>query len=146
MTDDTKPTKQQDSPSALNDGLERDAFDIADAVIEHAYPNIYNKEKGWWGEQRIPNWGILRGSIARAILNERELCSNAELGDKTKGRARLMCHGLTGTPVGYLREDNTVVFECDVCYRQVRSEMTRETFLTPNAKLSGGPTPKVNGD
>ena len=62
---------------ASNDGLERGAFDIADDVIEHAYPNIYKKEKGWWGEQRIPNFGILRGAIARAILNERELRSNA---------------------------------------------------------------------
>lgn len=56
----------------LNDGLERGAFDIADTVIEEAYPNIYGKEKGWWGAQRIPNFGILRGAIANAIINERK--------------------------------------------------------------------------
>lgn len=56
----------------LNAGLGRGAFEIADSVIEQAYPNIYCKEKGWWGEQRIPNWGILRGAIASAILDERK--------------------------------------------------------------------------
>lgn len=48
-----------------------DLFDIADSVIEQAYHNTNKKEKGWWGEQRIPNFGILRGSIANAIAAER---------------------------------------------------------------------------
>ena len=61
------------------------------------------------------------------------------LGDNHEGRAQLLCHGLTGTAVGYLREDSTVVFECDVCGRRVRSEVTREVFLAPNAVLSGRP-------
>ncbi|CAB4187685.1 hypothetical protein UFOVP1155_54 [uncultured Caudovirales phage] len=64
--------------ATLSGGLELCVFDIADSVIEHAYPNIYGKEKGWWGEQRIPNWGILRGAIASAILDERKH-SNVEL-------------------------------------------------------------------
>lgn len=65
----------QETRSGLSDltaGLERSAFDVADSVIEEAYPNIYGKEKGWWGEQRIPNYGILRGAIASAIINDRK--------------------------------------------------------------------------
>ncbi|MEY3760475.1 MAG: hypothetical protein RIR39_1966 [Pseudomonadota bacterium] len=50
-------------------------FDLADSVIEEVYPNFYNKERGWWGDQRIPNHGILRGAIAKAILLERERSS-----------------------------------------------------------------------
>ena len=46
--------------------------DLADSIIEEAYPNIYGVEKGMWGAQRIPNWGILRGAIVRAILKERD--------------------------------------------------------------------------
>ncbi len=49
---------------------EQDIFDVADSIIEEAYPNIYGKEKGWWGEQHIPNFGILRGAIAKAIVDE----------------------------------------------------------------------------
>ena len=73
--ENTKPP--QSSGSALNDGLERNAFDLADTAIEMAYPNFYNKEKGFWGDQRIPNFGILRGAIAKAILLDRER-SNAK--------------------------------------------------------------------
>ena len=58
--------------------------------------------------------------------------SSDGLGDNPEGRAQLLCHGLTGTAVGYLREDSTVVFECDICGRRVRSEVTREVFLSPN--------------
>ena len=46
-------------------------WDIADSVIEQAYPNIYGGEKGMWGAKHIPNWGILRGAIVQAILKER---------------------------------------------------------------------------
>lgn len=50
----------------------RDAWDIADDIIEYIYPDFYHKGKGWWGAQRIPNYGILRGSIITAILIDRE--------------------------------------------------------------------------
>lgn len=49
-----------------------DIWDIADYVIEQAYPDIYSKGRGWWGTKRIPNWGILRGAIAAALLDERK--------------------------------------------------------------------------
>ena len=42
-------------------------FDVADEVIKKAYPDIANKGKGWWGASRVPNCGILRGAIARAL-------------------------------------------------------------------------------
>jgi len=45
-------------------------FDIADEVIEKVYPDTANKGKGWWGENRIPNWGILRGAIAEALASQ----------------------------------------------------------------------------
>ena len=51
----------------------KDIFDIADAIIERTYPDIYNKGKGWWGEKRIPNHGILRGAIANALKVERDV-------------------------------------------------------------------------
>ena len=44
-------------------------FDIADEVIAQAYPDFYNKGRGWWGAKRIPNHGILRGAIAKAIMD-----------------------------------------------------------------------------
>jgi len=56
----------------------RNVFDIADMIIERAYPNIYKKEKGWWGAKRIPNFGILRGAIAKALSDNR--------GDKDFGK------------------------------------------------------------
>ena len=65
----TEPCNQ----SELIERLGADPFDIADRVIEEAYPNYYNREKGWWGAQRIPNFGILRGAIASAIQRERSL-------------------------------------------------------------------------
>ena len=52
-------------------GLEHDPFTIADQVIETAYPNIYGLEKGYWGHQRVQNWGILRHAIAEAIFKDR---------------------------------------------------------------------------
>lgn len=54
------------------------------------------------------------------------------LGDEARGIGWLLCHGLTGIAVGYLREDSTVVFECDVCNRRVRSEISRNDYLSPN--------------
>lgn len=51
----------------------KDFFDIADAIIEEAYPDIYNKGRGWWGAKRIPNWGILRGAIVKR-LRQIETC------------------------------------------------------------------------
>lgn len=52
--------------------VKRDAFDIADEVIEQTYPNIYGLAKGMWGHQQIQNYGKLRMAIAKAILEERE--------------------------------------------------------------------------
>ena len=49
------------------------SFDIADSVVEKVYPDIYKKGKGWWGKQRIPNFGILRISIANAITAEKKI-------------------------------------------------------------------------
>lgn len=47
-----------------------DLWKIADKVIETAYPG----KPGWWGEQRIPNYGILRGvSAAYQKGNQRRL-------------------------------------------------------------------------
>jgi hypothetical protein len=49
-------------------------WEVADNAIENTYPNIWDKpERGWWGEQRIPNFGILRGSIASAIIKDRKI-------------------------------------------------------------------------
>ena len=46
----------------------KDEWDIADDVINEAYPDTNNKGKGkFWGEQRIPNSGILRGAIVKAL-------------------------------------------------------------------------------
>jgi len=42
-------------------------WDIADEVIEKAYPDFYSKGKGWWGAKRIQNWGTLRGAIVIAL-------------------------------------------------------------------------------
>jgi len=42
---------------------------FADEIISKAYPGIYNKGKGWWGDKRIPNYGILRNAIVAAIEN-----------------------------------------------------------------------------
>lgn len=52
--------------------MKQNLFDIADSVIERVYPDIYRKGKGWWGKQRIPNFGILRVSIANAIATEKK--------------------------------------------------------------------------
>jgi hypothetical protein len=38
-------------------------FNIADKIISKAYPG----SPGFWGEKRIPNYGILRKSIAEAL-------------------------------------------------------------------------------
>ena len=42
-------------------------FEKADKVIGKVYPDTAQKGPGWWGEQRIPNYGILRGAIERAV-------------------------------------------------------------------------------
>jgi hypothetical protein len=55
-------------------------------------------------------------------------------------KALLTCHGITGTPVGY-SSNLTVVFECDVCHRHVRSEITRADWLKsppPSLPKEGG--------
>jgi hypothetical protein len=40
-----------------------DYFDLADKAIAQAYPG----QRGWWGGERIPNYGILRGTIEQTI-------------------------------------------------------------------------------
>ena len=47
----------------------KDIFDLADKAISDAYPDCDNRGKGWWGAQRIPNYGILRGAIEKIIRN-----------------------------------------------------------------------------
>jgi hypothetical protein len=49
---------------------DRDPFEIADEAISLAYPSS-SKGKGYWGEQRIPNHGLLRGAIASLIEEDR---------------------------------------------------------------------------
>jgi hypothetical protein len=44
-----------------------DYFIIANEVINKAYPDFHNKGAGWWGMQKIPNFGILRGAIVAAL-------------------------------------------------------------------------------
>ena len=46
-------------------------FEVADNIIAHTYPSAPGYGRGFWGMQRIPNYGILRGAIAKAIRNER---------------------------------------------------------------------------
>lgn len=48
----------------------RDYFKKADEVINEAYPDIYKKGADWWGGKRIPNFGILRGAIVRALKGD----------------------------------------------------------------------------
>lgn len=57
---------------------EREAFAIADKVIKEAYQDFNNKGNGWWGDERIPNYGILRGAIAKAICEEQSKISQKE--------------------------------------------------------------------
>lgn len=57
---------------------EREAFAIADKVIKEAYQDFNNKGNGWWGDERIPNYGILRGAIAKAICEEQSKISQNE--------------------------------------------------------------------
>jgi hypothetical protein len=40
-----------------------DFFKLADDIISKVYPG----KPGWWGEKRIPNYGMLRGAIVAAI-------------------------------------------------------------------------------
>ena len=47
--------------------MSEDYFNIADKAIERAYPDCDSKGKGWWGAQRIPNYGILRGAIEQYV-------------------------------------------------------------------------------
>lgn len=53
------------APAMLN-GVEGQ-WEAADRVIAEAYPDINGKGPGFWGDERIPNWGILRLAIARAL-------------------------------------------------------------------------------
>lgn len=57
---------------------EREAFAIADKVIKEAYQDFNNKGNGWWGNERIPNYGILRGAIAKAIREAQSPISQNE--------------------------------------------------------------------
>jgi len=45
-------------------------FDIADMIIGRVYPDVFKKGRGWWGAKRIPNFGILRGAIAKALSDK----------------------------------------------------------------------------
>ena len=65
-------TEGASGASLSNELLERDLFEIADEVIEDVYPNSNGLEKGYWGQKRIPNWGILRGAIATAVMKDRQ--------------------------------------------------------------------------
>lgn len=78
-------TKKTDRLSnvCLNGLPESSEFVIADAAIETAYPDVYGRGKGWWGAKRIPNFGILRGAIARALRRETTLME-ASIGGNTK--------------------------------------------------------------
>jgi len=51
--------------------IQNRAFAIADSVINKVYPDFNKKGKGFWGDERIKNYGILRHEIAKAILDER---------------------------------------------------------------------------
>ena len=51
--------------------VRKDCFDLADEAIASAYPDCNNLGKGWWGAQRIPNYGILKGAIERTIRENR---------------------------------------------------------------------------
>jgi len=46
----------------------KDPFEIADEIIGDTYPNFYKRSRGWWGAKRVPNYGILRGNIARVVI------------------------------------------------------------------------------
>ena len=46
----------------------KDSFELSDEVIREAYPDCDNRGNGWWGAKVIPNYGILRGAIAKAIV------------------------------------------------------------------------------
>lgn len=61
-----------------NNNNEREAFAIADKVIKEAYQDFNNKGNGWWGDERIPNYGILRGAIAKAIREAQSPISQNE--------------------------------------------------------------------
>lgn len=45
----------------------KDIWDVADEAIAEAYPDFHTKGPGWWGDQRIPNFGILRAAIASQL-------------------------------------------------------------------------------
>ena len=58
-----------------------DTFDIADIVIKHVYPG---DKLGYWGAQRIPNFGLLRGAIERAVREARDTAIHAA--EQAEGR------------------------------------------------------------
>lgn len=50
----------------------KDEWEISDDVINEAYPSFTKAGRGrFWGAKRIPNSGILRGAIAKALLLEK---------------------------------------------------------------------------
>lgn len=54
-----------DSKAPIDERAQEDVFDAADRAIREAYPG---EKSGYWGEHhRIPNFGILRGAIAREV-------------------------------------------------------------------------------
>ena len=56
----------------------KDFFTIADDVIQEAYPDVANKGKGWWGESRVPNYGILKGAIAKALASQQAVAPDTD--------------------------------------------------------------------
>jgi len=48
------------------------AFDIADSVIREVYPPDDKHGDGFWGCQKISNYGTLRGAISRAVNKKGE--------------------------------------------------------------------------
>ena len=73
-------------PVAYSAGDTKDAFDAADRAINNAYPDFDNKGPGFWGAQRIPNFGILRGSIVRELTLAR--CKKAKQVQDTADKVR----------------------------------------------------------
>lgn len=59
------------NPVVAKAGDHRDAFDAADRALALAYPDFNNLGPGHWGSQSVPNYGILRGAIAKEILTAR---------------------------------------------------------------------------
>ena len=65
----------------------KSSFEIADKIIAEAYSDFYNKGLGWWGTRRIPNYGILRGAITKALYLAQTKDNLCPLGDGNVGTA-----------------------------------------------------------